>query len=55
MLIDDNQDYVEKVIDGISTLVASNDNSFENLCKIDTSLNILFSSLIKKNFLKVFI
>ena len=55
MLLDDNQDYIEKVIDGLAALIASNDSSFENLCKIDTSLNILFSSLIKKEFSKGFL
>ncbi len=55
MLLNDNDDYIETVIIGIEGLIVSNDHSFQNLCKIDISLNILFSSLIKKGLSKGFL
>lgn len=55
MLLKDNSNFIEDVIKGIESLIVTNDTSFDNLRKIDISLNILFSSLIKKGFSKGFL
>ena len=55
ILLKENEDYLERVVDGIEALILANDSSFENLCKIDVSLNNLFSTLINKGFSKGFL
>jgi hypothetical protein len=55
IILKDNNDYVERVINGVQSLIDSNDYSLESLCKLDVSLNILFSSLIRKGFSKGFL
>lgn len=55
ILLKDNQDYVERVIEGLKVLINGNDHSFQKLYEIDLTLNFLFSSLIKKGFSKGFL
>lgn len=55
MLLIDNENYIDDVFEGIETLINLNDCTFDSLRKIDISLNILFSSLIKKGFSKGFL
>jgi len=55
ILQQENQHYLSSVIDGIETLVVSNDTSFSQLAKIDKSLNILFSELVHTGFSKGFL
>lgn len=55
MLLKDNSNYIADVFEGIESLITTNGTSFDDLRKIDVSLNILFSSLIKKGFSKGFL
>src|SRR5690606_12624421 len=55
ILLEENSDYLERVVDGIETLIKADISSFESLCEIDTSLNILFSTLINKGYSKGFL
>jgi len=55
LLLNENPAYLNAVIDGLETLIAANDTTINELEKIDTSLNILFSELISKGFSKGFL
>ena len=55
MLLEDNENYLLDVVDGIENLINVNNTSFAGLSEIDNSLNILFSTLINKGFSKGFL
>ncbi|MBN9382150.1 MAG: hypothetical protein J0H74_15385 [Chitinophagaceae bacterium] len=55
LLLEENASYLSSVIDGIETLITSNNPGFLELSKIDKSLNILFSELIHMGFSKGFL
>lgn len=55
ILLNENQDYLTKVITGLKDLIDLNDNSLVALENLDKTLNILFSELISKGFSKGFL
>lgn len=55
ILLQDNGNYLSRVIDGLEILINSNVYSVEELEKIDKTLNILFSELINQGYSKGFL
>jgi hypothetical protein len=55
ILLDENNDYLSNVIDGLQLLINANQTPLPDLQKIDTSLNILYSELIGEGFSKGFL
>ena len=55
ILLNENSDYLNKVIDGLEDLIKLNDSSYSVLETIDKTLNIIFSELIRLGYSKVFL
>jgi len=55
ILLNENSDYLNKVIDGLEDLINLNDSSYSVLENIDKTLNIIFSELIRLGYSKGFL
>lgn len=55
ILLNENGDYLSKVINGLKYIIDGNDSSLLGLENLDKTLNILFSELISKGFSKGFL
>ena len=55
LLLNDNVNYLNSIVIGLEDLINLNTHNFENLCKIDHTLNYLFSELINKGYAKGFL
>ena len=55
LLLNDNENYLTAVIEGLQELITQSDGNFEDLEKIDIAINILFSELINRGYSKGFL
>lgn len=55
ILLNENNNYLSTVIDGLKILIDTNDSELSALEKLDTTLNLLFSELIAKGYSKGFL